>query len=570
MHYNKKILLLIFNLFWCFIDGYQSPERSYKEISALFDAYPENDERAMVFVNLYIKKAKKEHHLKKMIRGYEEAIYYSGKVERKLLYADSAIALALQSGDHDQISRAYVGKGIIYYYNRRQYKPALKEYLTAFKYSKNSGDLYLKNKIMYHLGMIKCYLGYYNEAAAYFRETASYFEKKAKDHQLLEIRINNETGYFNSIYRLSTCYKNLQLYQKEDSLIDIGLERLHQNKELLLELGYFRKGKGIQLLRKGRMDEAFQYLTASKDILSQQKDYASLTTVYFYIGKFYWSKRDRMHALDYFNKVDSLMNQICFVTPEIRSSYEYLIKDAKATKDKERQLYYTGQLLKADSIINADFAMLSSKIYREYDTDTLMEEKKQLEKEHYQDLALIYISMGTGMLFFSYMIWRSRKREKELTIKYRDLMMKLKESEVRQPVVETNTESTGEKSLYSSEIIDDIQCKLKEFEEKKMFLAQGLTLPVVAKMLGSNRTHLSYVLNVHMDMTFPTFLKVLRIRYITNLLLENNKYLNYSIDALAVECGMTNRQKFSSHFLEINGMRPIDFIRKRQQELRNG
>ncbi|KAA0126789.1 AraC family transcriptional regulator [Chryseobacterium sp. SN22] len=570
MHCNKKILLLIFNLFWCLIEGCQFPKRSYKEISALFDAYPENDERALVFVNLYIKKAKKEHNLKKTVRGYEEAIYYSGKAERKLLYADSAIVSALQSGDCDQISRAYLGKGIIYYYNRSQYKPALEEYLTAFKYSKNSKDLYLKNKIIYHLGMVKCYLGYYSEAALHFREAAGYFERKMKDTQPPEIRINNEAGYFNSIYRLSTCYKNLQLYKKEDSLIDIGLERLPQNSGLLLELGYFRKGKGGQLLRKGRSNEALEYFVASKDILSRQKDYASLTTVYFYMGKLYWLKRDRRHALDYFNKVDSLVNQFWFVTPEIRSNYEYLIKDAQEAENKERQLYYTGQLLRADSVINADFAVLSSKIHREYDADTLMEEKKQLEKKHHKDLVLIYISVGTGIIFLSYMIGRSRKREKELNVKYRNLLTELKESEDQSSAVKTHTEDSREKSLYSPEIIDDILGKLKDFEERKMFLHRDLTLPIVAKMIGSNRTHLSYVLNVHRGMTFPMYLKALRIRYMTNLLLENSKYLNYSIDALAAECGMTNRQKFSSQFLEINGMRPIDFIRKRQQELKDG
>lgn len=567
MNYHNSILLLIFNLFWCFIDGHQFPERSYKEIAALYNAYHENDERAMVFVNLYINKAKDENNLKKLIRGYEEAIYYSAQSERKLLYADSAIICALRSRDVDHIARAYLGKGIIYYYNRRQYKPALEEYLIAFRYSKSSKDLYLKNKIIYHLGMVKSYLGYYREAAAHFKETAEYFGKKAKENENITLRINNERGYFNSIYRLSTCYKHLHLYKQEDSLINIGLDQLQKRKEFLPELGLFRKGKGIQLLRQGRTDEAQEQLIASRDILSSVRDQASLTTVYFYIGKLYWYKRDRIDAVNYFKKVDSLVNKFCFITPEIRSNYEYLINDAKSNKDKDSQLYYTGQLLKADSIINADFAMLSSRLYREYDADTLMEEKNRLEKKHDKDLALIYISIGTGMLFSSYMIWRSRKRERKLTQKYRELLIKLNGSENHQSVHDI-TVNQEEKSLYSPEIIEDIRSKLKGFEDQKLFLNQNLTIPTVAKMLGSNRTHLSYVLNVHMGISFPSYLKELRIRYITKLLLEDSKYLNYSIDALAVECGMTNRQKFSSHFLEINGMRPIDFIRKRQQELR--
>ncbi len=92
--------------------------------------------------------------------------------------------------------------------------------------------------------MVKSYLGYYREAAAHFETAADYFEEKSKENVHPNIRLNNESGYFNSIYRLSTCYRNLRLFHKEDSLINIGLQRIHDNDQLLTEYGYFQKGKG--------------------------------------------------------------------------------------------------------------------------------------------------------------------------------------------------------------------------------------------------------------------------------------------------------------------------------------
>ncbi|WP_346986150.1 helix-turn-helix domain-containing protein [Chryseobacterium sp. POE27] len=488
-------------------------------------------------------------------------------MNRKLLYADSTIITAIQNKNDDDISRAYLGKGIIYYYNRRQYKPALEQYLIAFKFSKNSKDDYLKNKITYHLGMVKSYLGYYKEAAVHFEEAADYFEKKSKENVHPNIRLNNESGYFNSIYRLSTCYRNLRLYQKEDSLINIGLRRLHNTAQLSTEYGYFQKGKGVQLLRLGNTDDALQYFKQSKDILSHHQDDASLMTVYFYMGKAYWSDRKRAESLQYLNKVDSLVNKFWFVTPEIRSGYEYLIKDAKQNKNYERQLYYTNQLLKADSIINADFAMLSSKIHREYDTNTLLEEKNKLQRVHKNGFIILYYSMGFGLMILCFSIWKFRKREKALTIKYQELLEKFNTSQPTDHFLESKPVSSEEKNIYSAEIIEEVKANLKIFEERKNFLKQNLTLPIVAKMIGSNRTHLSYVLNVHLDVTFTTYLKILRIRYITNLLLEDSKYLKFKIDSLAEKCGMANRQIFSAHFLEINGIRPTDFIRKRLDEI---
>lgn len=567
MYYHNRLLLLIFTFFLSLIQGQNLNEQSYKKISGLFNSYSENDERALVFVNLYISKAKKDHNYKKLIRGYEEAIYYSRDVNRKLLYADSAIIAARLNKNDDDISRSYLGKGIIYYYNRRQYKPALEQYIIAFKYSKNSKDDYLKNKITYHLGMVKSYLGYYKEAAVHFEEATDYFEKKFKENVHPNIRLNNESGYFNSIYRLSTCYRNLRLYQKEDSLINIGLRRLHNTAQLSTEYGYFQKGKGVQLLRLGNTDDALQYFKQSKNILSHHQDDASLMTVYFYMGKAYWSDGKRGESLQYLNKVDSLVKKFWFVTPEIRSGYEYLIKDAKQNKNYERQLYYTNQLLKADSIINADFAMLSSKIHREYDTNTLLEEKNKLQRVHKNGFIILYYSMGFGLMILCFSIWKFRKREKALTIKYQELLEKFNTSQPTDHFLESKPVSSEEKNIYSAEIIEEVKRNLHVFEEKGHFLKQNLTLPIVAKMIGSNRTHLSYVLNVHLDVTFTTYLKILRIRYITNLLLEDSKYLKFKIDSLAEKCGMANRQIFSAHFLEINGIRPTDFIRKRLDEI---
>ncbi|WP_435524650.1 hypothetical protein [Chryseobacterium indoltheticum] len=124
-----------------------------------------------------MKRLNQENNYLKLIVGYEEAIYYSNTPQRKLIYSDSAIVTALKSKNKDQISRAYLGKGIIYYYNSRNFKKALENYLIAFKYSKNSEDQYLINKVVYHLSVVKCYLGYYDEASQHFIQTADFFKE---------------------------------------------------------------------------------------------------------------------------------------------------------------------------------------------------------------------------------------------------------------------------------------------------------------------------------------------------------------------------------------------------------
>lgn len=531
------------------------------------DAYSENDERAFPFVDSYILKAKNEKNIERLVKGYEHAVYYSRDINQKFLYADSAIFAAVKDKNSDLISRSYLGKGIIFYYNKRQYKPALDQYIKAFQYSKNSEDDYLKNKIIYHLGMVKSYLGYYSEAAKHFSQSAHFFENQIKTADHPTTQLNYEAGYFNSVYRLSTCYKNLHRFDEEDSLITLGLVRLEHTDKHPLAYGYFNKGKGIQLLRKGHFADALKKLLTAKKILSDQQDYASLTTVYFYLGKLYAMKNDRENSLSYFNKVDSLLNKFWFVTPEIRSNYVYLINDAKRHATAEKQLYYMDQLLKVDSIITVDFAMLSSKMYHEYDSDKLLEDKNSVINNMTQSMSWLYGVIGLGILTIIYIIWRFLRREKSLKVRYEKLVENYATSETRMDLFEKKIVGTPEKSSLSAEKSEEIKMNLEKFEDKKLYLTPNLTILDVAKMIDSNRTHLSYVLNDHFQMSFPIYLKTLRIDYITKKLLSDHRYLTYKIDTLATECGIANRQLFSRHFLEITGIRPADFIRKRKEEL---
>lgn len=571
------ILLLAINIFYC-----QKKEYTYKELSTLFNSYPENDERAMVFVNLYIDKARKEQNLKKLIAGYEEAIYFTGQPEKKLRLCDSIIITAKKSGNSDQISRAYLGKGIIYYYNIRNFRKALEEYLKAFQYSKGSKDEYLKNKIVYHLGIVKSYLGYYEEAAAHFKQTAFYFEEIMNQKGIhYIIRQNNESGYLNSIYRLSKCYHHLEIYSKEDSLINVGLEVIKKDDQQSVEYAYFQKGKGLQMIRKGNYKDAVKSLQAAQGILNHKQDYASLATVNFYLGKLYWNTGNKTESVVYFKKVDSLVNEFNYQTPEIRSSYEYLINYSKEQGNDHMRLYYVDQLVKVDSVIISDFPNLSSKIRNEYDSDRFAGEKKVLVKDKKIIGTVYFLSIAMGVMFLFYLYVEYRKKENELTMRYKLLLERFElghrystfndqsnydvqanEIELREP-----TEKYEVKEQYSAEAVAEIKDKLKIFVEKEQFLNKNLKLPDVAALLGTNRTTLSYILNDHLNVSFPDYIKLLRINYITNLMLTDKKYLNYKIESLAEICGMSNRQVFRVHFRQINGMSPSDFIRKRLEEL---
>lgn len=402
----------------------------------------------------------------------------------------------------------------------------------------------------------------------HFNETAAYYEKESSDNKHPNTWSNNEHGYLNSIYRLSTCYRNLKSYRREDSLITVGVNRVKNTEEFAQEFAYFQKAKGIQSIRNGKPDAAERYLRKAEKILKNEEDFAALATVDFYLGKLNFMAGKRAEALVYFNKVDSIINKFNLITPEVVNNYKYLIQYAKEKGDDRLQLYYTNRLVRADSIIKSDFAVLSTKMYREYQIDILNESREDLVRKNKYGNVLFSSIIVCGLSAFCFFVFRSRRKEKILTTRYIDLLEKLKNADgPKTEIVKINSNSV--KSVHTVETIEQIIKNLKIFEEKKQFLVKDLKLPDVARMIKSHRSAVSFVLNEHMNTSFTQYIKVLRIRYITKQLMDNKVYRQYSMDTLAAECGMKNRNVFSNHFLEINGIRPTDFVRKRLEEREN-
>jgi len=569
----KNFFIVILLLFSGFVFSKDNDPKSYDFFRSKYETFDEGDSRAFLYLKPYIKKAKKENKPDELFQAYKDASFYSKSIQNKLQYADSCIDAAYKSKNDDRISSSYVLRGSIYYAKQKKYKSALDEYLMAYKYAKNSNDLYLKNKISYHLGVIKNYLGYHEEALELFRNCVRYFETElntANSSFGNEI-YNNEKGYLNSLHQMIICYNHLKDSKKADSLIDIGLLKTFNNTDFSQERSYFLKSKGISEYNNNKYQSAIENFDQSLSMMKD--DFAWMSIDYFYVGKSYLALKNEDLAISNFKKIDSIFNKHEFILPELRENYELLINHYKRKKDHEKQLYYTTQLLKADSIISRDFAYLSMKIHREYDTNTLMEEKGRLETANIWGAYLISgLLITAGILGF--ILLKRHKKEKSTLDNYLILQEKLRndsyteseKSNSQTPAAQA--ENCDDKKPHITELLrQDLMQKLKKFEEKKQFTQKGLTIHKLAIQFETNSNYLSYVINEQKGMNFNRYLGDLRIKHITRLLFEKSIYLNYTIDSLAKECGIASRQNFSDLFFEINGIRPTDFIRKRKQEI---
>lgn len=564
----KKYIYYFLLLFFVFLNE-NLKAQSYDELKKKYENLEENDERAFGTINVIIAKAKKEKDNDELMRAYEDAIYYSSTTDKKLIFADSSIGVAAKTLNNDLISRSYLVKGTIYYYNLKKYKSALDEYLKAYEYSKKGNNDYQKNQLIYYLGVVKSYLGYYNDALGLFNECIAYFEPKTTGN-LHPIEIyNNSRGYLNSLHLAIVCYIHLGNFEKANFLTEKGLAFIKRDKinEYSLETSYFLKCKGISEFQEGNYNKAVQTFNQAIPVLESNKDFAWASVVDFYIGKSYIGLHEEDKAVEQFKKVDSIFQKHNFILPELRENYELLISYYRRHNDPKQELYYTKVLLKADGVLTRDFTYLSSKIHREYDTQNLVDIQNKLENQNKWGLGMI-ILLCIIVSVLVYNVWKYYQNEKKIKTKYKKLEDNLQhhvEQELS-PVPYENISSQS-KSTMSEEVYQDLHDKLEKFEKEKQFLEKGVTLNKLSGTFETNSTYLSQFINETKGMNFSRYLGILRINYITQLMYENEKYLNYTIQSLSDECGIASRQNFSDLFQEINGLRPTEFIKKRKKDI---
>lgn len=264
--------------------------------------------------------------------------------------------------------------------------------------------------------------------------------------------------------------------------------------------------------------------------------------------------------------MDSVFEKHHFILPELRENYEILIKQFKTEKDFDKELYYTNQLLSVDSTIAKDFSYLSSRIHKEYDQKTLLDQKQILESKvsHWKIVVVVLIVVSFAVLVLLILRYRN---EKKIKLNYLLLQDKLNAVPGAQKRDNEQCPKENRKSELSEEIMMGIDKNIALFEEKKGFTKKGLSLAKLASKIGTNTSYLSIYINEKKGENFKNYLNKLRIAYITELLNSNSKYLNYTVDALATECGIATRQSFSDLFYEFNGIRPKDYIAKRKDDL---
>lgn len=537
----------------------------YYQIKRNYENKAENDSTALPMVKAYIKLAKGVEDFPRLVEGYQDGIFFSLGGD-KLKYADSAVYAAQVSKDENLMGRAHLSRGTVYYFNFKNYKQALKDFLNAYEFAKKGDDNYFTNKVAYRLALVKSYIGFYDDALALFKQTRDFFKRESEKNMHVNLQYGNKRGYYNSLHQMSVCYRHLGQRKSADSITEIGLALTAIDKDYEQEYGYFLKEKGLSEFDKGSFVQAISDLRSSKKCMTGVKDFSWMAVCNSYIGKSYKALGDTGQALVYFHKVDSVFKRNHFILPELRNTYEELISYYRKVNNKTNELYYTRQLVRADSILRVDYPYLSAKIFKEYDERKILDHQSVLERKFSRSY-ILNLTLLCCAILLAIALYLKFKEKRKIMAQYKLLEQKILSSSSGLRNNESEKARSGQKIDIDQKVVDDILRKLRVFEERAGFTESGLTLHKLAAKFETNHTYLSAVIRNYKGVNFTQYLADRRITYITDKLYNNRTYLNYTIATLAEECGIGSRNTFSALFLEINGIRATDFIKKRLADL---
>jgi len=113
----------------------------------------------------------------------------------------------------------------------------------------------------------------------------------------------------------------------------------------------------------------------------------------------------------------------------------------------------------------------------------------------------------------------------------------------------------------SKKILEEVLLKLNAFEQQKGYLCTSINLNSLSKILDTNSSYLSKIINHNKGKTFKNYLNDLRIENALEELKNNPQNKKFTIEAIAFDFGFKSAESFSKKFKSAYGMYPSKFMK---------
>lgn len=543
-----------------------------EELLSVFNEVDNDSIKAELVARTYLSRGRKQNDTIKMARAYDRlARIFASK--KNISYADSIIDLTINLKHKTYPAIGYMIKG--YEFNIiGDLVNSTKNFHILYDYSISNDNIPHQWYALNFLIRSKSYWG--NELEALMLQK-NLHKLTQRDDFIQKLTQSSREGYSEnvedlakeieivSIYGFIFCYLNLKDYIKVEEYINLLSIKVEDyqgfDKELYtqwlveseLELSfYLKKFKRLEII--------------SENLLSSQlelKDASGLFDNYGFRGLANFKQNKKGIGLSFLLKADSIYdNAPIKILPYRRRIFEELHDYYQFESNDSKQIEYLNKLIKIDSVLKINYQYFEPENIKKIETPQLLLQKeivisrlKAKNRWFKTTNWLIAAFLVSSLILTIYYFRRQRIFRKRF-----EALLSNKKGKVTE-----NMQFSLVKSEISTQVIEHIMNNLDTFEKQKHFLSNNLSLQGLAKKFNTNSNYLSRVINLKMEKNFSQYIHDLRIEYSMNELLSNSKFRNYTIKAIAEDCGYTNAESYSRAFYKKNGIYPSYYIKKLNQ-----
>lgn len=572
LYFMRKISLMnfLFILFTVFSFGQKEKEKlkiwNYDDLKETYNNVTQKSEKRKYAI-LYLNKGKKEKSAIHIAKGYYwlALLEYDSDNKKTLQLLDSVIKYSKNNLDDKFFPAAAYCDKAIFLEKEYQFKQAIQNYNLAEKFAiRNNRNYYYV--IRQNIAITKSEnLGEVQEALKIYKECYNYYKSKnIRDKSLYD-------DYQSVIFGLADVYKSLKITDSCTYYNKIGyIETKATHNDFYHYMFVLNEGAN-QTLKKNytaAIDSIDKALPKLKSLNNTGNVFAS----YFYYGKAYEGLGNSKQALINFKKVDSIYqrdNKI--MTPEFTDGYLYLIEYYKKVGDKFNQLKYLTTYMTIDSTLQKNYKELNKVFQKEYDFPHLVKEKETLIESLKNKSNFYFWGIAFLILLVIGLFLYQQQIKKKYHLRFNKIIA---ESTIIRSIDNSNISESEDVVIYQShfnsakintigeDIINLILKKLDDFENKKGFLDNKVSIKTLSDDFETNSKYLSKVVNEYKSKTFINYINDLRIDYAIIDLQQNKTARKYTLQALAIEYGFNNAESFSTAFSKKTGLKPSYFIKE--------
>lgn len=578
--FNRKTFILFLLFYLLFHIGYSSDEREnsvaivigkYREISPYqllkigdsFLSRNMNDSAmtcySLIYNNLAMQQNSQSQQIMcKALNRASKICYYHCDYKLSLELLLKALEICENINYDEYIGQIYNNIGNIHY-QFKDYKSARRYYGLAYKKSTDSAFL---GSVFNNLGMLAHEENMLDSALQLYKK--AYTIKNGI----------NDSAYNATVNNIAFICQSLKIYDSAFFYHNIALKsarkfRLESEEAMILS------NMGQLHFSINNMDSAICYLKLSNEIAERLALFNILSSNYLSFSNIEEGRGDINKSFDYYKKYSKIKDSLFNVSDYGTLSELQFMYDMRKVDKQIKELNIEQEIKERTIVVQRRLQFVMGLILLVVITF----------------LALLYVKNRTLNRAYNVLasknmeIVKSDRLNEDLRNEY-EAKLKAKDDIIASYFLEINNEEQGAifvgspkasrahkiappqkyqssslKDEYRDELVSQI---LSIMDDKELFCDVDFSVDKLSKMIGSNPTYVSQIINETFKKNFRSFINEYRIKEARRLL-SSADYQKYSIESIGTMVGFKSRRSFDTIFKEVTGISPSFYIKSQMQ-----